>query len=332
MRKKEEETAKPKGSWVTYRPDIKVLDCTIRDGGLMNNHQFDDKVVSSVYQTCLEAGIDYMELGYKNSKKQFPKGEFGAWKHSDEEDIRRIVGDNDTPMKLSVMCDAEKSDYKEDVLPKEQSVLDTIRVATYIHQIPVALDMVKDAHDKGYETTLNLMAVSAVSERELDEALEAVAQSDVDVIVIVDSWGVLYGEQMRDLTLKYLKYAESTGKEVGVHCHNNQQLAYGNTIETLIYGASRLDASFAGLGRGAGNCPMELLLGFLHNPKFRIRPVLKCIQDYIAPMQKDLKWGYDIPYMLTGQLNRHPQAAMKFIASDERAEIVKFYDSVVEGE
>ena len=323
---------KTKGGWVGYRPEIKVLDCTIRDGGLMNNHKFDDKVVKAVYQACIDAGIDYMELGYKASKKLFAPSQYGAWKHCDEDDIRRIVGDNKTSLKLSAMADAEKSDYHEDILPCKESVLDTIRVATYIHQMPTALDMVQDAHDKGYETTLNLMAISTVQERELDEALDAIAASDVDALFLVDSWGVLYSEQIQALTQKYLKYMKPAGKEVGIHTHNNQQLAYANTIEALIVGVSRLDASLAGLGRGAGNCPLELLIGFLHNPKFRIRPILGCIQEHIEPLREKLRWGFDIPYMITGQLNQHPRAAMKFTAGDNRKNIVKFYDSVIEEE
>lgn len=326
------ENEEDKGKWVTFRPDIKVHDCTIRDGGLMNDHKFDHEMVKAVYQACVSAGIDYMEIGYKASKKIFAPSQFGTWKYCDEDDIRRIVEDNPTALKLSAMADAERCDYHEDILPHEQSVLDTIRIATYIHQIPKALDMIKDAHDKGYETTLNLMAVSAVPERELDDALEAIAQSEVNVIYIVDSWGVLYSEQIQDLTRKYLKYAKPAGKEVGIHTHNNQQLAYANTIESLILGASRLDGSMAGLGRGAGNCPIELLIGFLHNPKFRLRPVLQCIQEYIEPLREQLRWGFDIPYMITGMLNQHPRAAMEFMESDDRKSITKFYDSVIEEE
>ncbi|HXP60408.1 MAG TPA: hypothetical protein VN829_07955, partial [Dongiaceae bacterium] len=86
----------PAGRWVGYRPEIKVLDCTIRDGGLMNNHQFDDQVVKTVYTACVEAGIDYMELGYKASRKIIVPGEHGAWKYCLEEDMRRIVDDNPT--------------------------------------------------------------------------------------------------------------------------------------------------------------------------------------------------------------------------------------------
>jgi 4-hydroxy 2-oxovalerate aldolase len=316
--------------WLSYRPDLKVMDCTIRDGGLMNNHHFSDEVVKAVYQACIDAGIDYMEVGYKSSKRIFSSDEHGAWKFSTEDDMRRIMGENDSDLKISVMADAERTDYHTDILPFEQSVLGMIRVASYIHQIPIALDIIKDAHDKGYETTLNLMAVTAVPERELDEALEVLAESEVDVIYLVDSFGALYSEQTNFLVREYLRHTAPSGKRVGFHAHNNQQLGYANTIQAVISGAHMVDASMAGLGRGAGNCQLELLLGFLHNPKFRLRPILECIQEHIEPLRKELLWGYDIPYMLTGRLNQHPRAAMKFNASEDRGKIVKFYDALVE--
>ncbi len=321
----------PAGKWISYRAEIKIIDCTIRDGGLMNDHKFEDKTVKAVYDACVSGGIDYMEIGYRNSKKIFPPDENGAWKHSDEDDIRRIVGDNDTDLKLCVMADAEKSDYKEDVLPCQESVVDMIRIATYIHQMPLALDMIKDAHDKGYETTLNLMAISTVQERDLDEALRLLADSEVEAVYVVDSFGALYCEQVDALVDKFLSFMEPVGKQVGMHAHNNRQLAFGNTIEAAIKGANMLDASMAGLGRGAGNCQMELLLSFLHNPKFRLRPLLQCIEGDIEPLREKLMWGFDLPYMITGLLNQHPRAGMAFNASKDKGSIVDFYDEI-EGE
>jgi 4-hydroxy 2-oxovalerate aldolase len=139
--------------WITYRPELKVLDGTVREGGLINDPMFDDGLVKAVYDTCLEAGIDYMELGYKASGKLFARSKFGDWKFCSEDDMRRVVGENDTPLKLAAMADAEKTDYRDDILPARESVLDVIRVATYVHQLPVAIDMIHDAHDKGYEVT-----------------------------------------------------------------------------------------------------------------------------------------------------------------------------------
>src|SRR5438445_78607 len=95
------------------------------------------------------------------------------------------------------MADAERTDYHEDILPKSQSVIDMVRVATYISQIPAALEMIKDAHDKGYETTINVMAVSTVPEYELNEGLELLAASEAKSIYVVDSFGVLYSEQVQ---------------------------------------------------------------------------------------------------------------------------------------
>jgi 4-hydroxy 2-oxovalerate aldolase len=326
-----EEGAIAKG-WVSYRPEIRVLDCTIRDGGLMNNSRFDDQTVRAVYQACVESGIDYMEIGYKNSKKLFSQDVYGCWRHCEEDDVRRIVGDNDTSLKISVMADAEKCDYKTDILPRGQSAIDMIRVACYIHQIPLALDMIKDAHDKGYETCLNIMSISVVQEWELDSALDMFAHSEAKAIYLVDSFGHLYSEQIQYLIRKYLRYAKPAGKEVGIHTHNNLQLAYANTLEGIILGANMIDATMAGLGRGAGNCPMELLIGFLHNPKYRLRPVINCVEHHIEPMRQKLKWGFDLSYLITGLLNRHPLSAMKFNEAESRGDILEFYDKALAGE
>jgi 4-hydroxy 2-oxovalerate aldolase len=315
--------------WVSYRPDIKVLDCTIRDGGLVNDHKFDDAFVKRCYDTAVASGVDYIELGYKGSHNIFSSDEFGPWKFSEEEDLRRIVGDNSADIKIAVMADAERTDYETAILPCEQSVIDCIRVACYIHQMPVALDMVADAKAKGYEVMMQLMSVSTVKESELEAALEMIAQCEADGIYVVDSFGALYSEQVRDLIKLYMKAMGDTGKEVGFHGHNNLQMAFSNTVEALIAGATRLDATLNGLGRGAGNCHMELILGFLHNPKFNVRPVLECIQDLFVPLQQNLDWGYSIPYAITGRMNQHPREAIQWRGGKAPDDYVAFYDKIV---
>jgi len=326
------ETIEAKGTWLTCRPEIKIQDCTVRDGGLINDHKFDDKFVRAVYETDIAAGVSYMEIGYKSSKKIFMPDKFGKWKFCDENHIREIVGDNNTPLKLCAMADTGRTDYHEDILPKDQSVLDLIRVACYINQIPAALDIVKDAYDKGYEVTMQLMAISVVKEKELREALDIIALSPVSAVFIVDSFGALYSEQVRYLVNIYMEALKESGKEVGIHAHNNQQLAYANTIEALILGANRLDATINGMGRGAGNCPLENLISFLKNPRFKLRPVLQCIEEHILPLEKEMEWGAKIPYLLTAMLNMHPKDAIKLRSSENRDKILEFYDQVVQQE
>lgn len=316
--------------WITYRPELKVLDCTIRDGGLINDHMFEDGFVKAVYDTCVAAGIDYMEIGYKASKKLFAPDKFGNWKFCDENDIRRIVGENDTPLKLTAMADAGKSDWRTDILHKKDSVLDVIRVAFYVHQLAEAVDMIKDAHDKGYEVTANLMAISITQDTEIFQALEVLAETPASTIVVVDSFGALYCEQIEILVKKYLEYGRPSGKEVGIHAHNNQQLAFANSIEAVIHGANRIDASMGGIGRGAGNCSMELLIGFLRNPKFKIRPIYQFLKDYISPLKKQLDWGPYGEYQMTGQFNQHPRTAIAARADKARRDdLVDFYDKLI---
>ena len=156
-----------KGNLLSVRTDVRVLDATIRDGGLVNDFFFPDEFIRDLYQTNIKAGVDYMEFGYKADKSMFDPDAFGKWKFCDEQDIRDIVGDNDTDMKISVMADVGRTDYKKDIIPKKDSVIDMIRIATYVNTIPAAVEMINYCADMGYETTINIMAVSTAQELSL---------------------------------------------------------------------------------------------------------------------------------------------------------------------
>ncbi len=304
-----------------YKADIKVMDCTVRDGGLMNKWQFSDDFVRAVYKSCVEAGIDYMEIGYKSSESAFSRDEVGPWKFCDDKDIRRIVGDNDTNLKLSAMADIGRID-PDDIPPASESLIDMMRVACYVHQVDKAVWLAEHCMDKGYEVTINLMAVSKVNESDLDEALADLAKSRVPTIYVVDSFGSLYCESIEKLVKKYA--AAMPGKELGIHAHNNMQLAMSNTVTSLINGVTMLDATLLGMGRGAGNCPIEILIAFLKNPKYRLLPLLDAIQNHVKPWQEKIDWGYHVPYLITGALNEHPRSAMKWMDSPQKDDFVSF--------
>lgn len=310
-----------------FRKEIKVMDCTIRDGGLQNNWKFSDKFVKAVYDACVEAGVDYMEIGYKSSENAYSKTENGCWKFCEEKDLKRIVGQNKTNLKLSAMADIGRIDFN-DIPPKKESLLDMIRVACYDYQVDKGIALAEHCMDKGYEVCLNLMAVSTVTELALDQALLDISKSKIPTVYLVDSFGSMYSEQIEFLMTKYKKALP--GKTIGFHGHNNMQLAFANTIETIIQGANMLDGTMLGLGRGAGNCGTELLLTFLKNPKYRVKPVLQCIQDEIIPIQKELSWGYYIPYLITGYLNIHPSSAIKWMDSDQRDQYMPFFEQTID--
>lgn len=309
-----------------FREQIKILDCTIRDGGLMNSHDFDDRFVREIFRAISQAGIDYMEIGYKNSKKLFDPKKFGAWKFCEDDAIRRVIEGIETKTKISVMVDVDRVDL-DYIKPKKESPVDMIRTACYVKDVDKAIHMANHFADKGYETAVNLMAISKVLEVELNECFHQLEKEcRCNVVYLVDSNGALYQETTEYLIKKAKNIIRS--KEIGFHAHNNQQLAFGNTIEAIIHNANYLDCTIFGMGRAAGNCPTELLLGFLKNPKFDIRPVLDFISKEMIPLSRKVEWGYVIPYAITGILDEHPRAALELRESEKKENYREFYENM----
>ena len=313
-----------------YRKEIKVLDCTIRDGGLMNNHLFTDDFLSAVFKSLNNSGVDYIELGYKADESQFSRSEYGSMKFCNENDIEKVVNGEEVKSKISVMVDMGRVDPST-IPQKSESLIDMMRVASYVKDIDKAIELANQIQAKGYEVTINLMAVSHARELELDEALIQVEkESNVDALYLVDSFGALYSEQIARLAKKYKSLMPT--KEIGIHAHNNQQLAFANTIEAVIQNVNFLDGTIFGIGRAAGNCPLELLLGFLKNPKYDLRPILEILESHFVKLKEEIEWGYTIPYMITGILDLHPRAGMKLRKSDNRDNYLGFFDGLVESD
>lgn len=314
---------------IEYRPGVRVVDATLRDGGLVNDFYFTDEFVKDLYQANIKAGVDYMEFGYKASRDMFDESKFGKWKFCKDEDIRAIVGENNTDLKISIMADVGRCDYKNDILNRNESPIDLIRVATYLNTIPSAIDMIENAASKGYEVSCNIMAITNTQEKDLAIALDLLGQSPVDVLYIVDSYGALYPEQLARLTDIYMNAATKYNKKIGIHAHNNQQLAFANTIEAVGDGVDWLDATYDGMGRGAGNCAMELLLGLLRNPKYQIYPVIQFVEKHMTKLrQEGVVWGYDMQYLLTGLFNQHPRTAIQF-TKEKRKDYSEFYKEII---
>ena len=189
--------------------------------------------------------------------------------------------------------------------------------------------MIEDAKRKGYEVSCNIMAISTAQEGDLRAALDILGKTPVDVLYIVDSFGAMYPEQMQRLASIFVEFAEKYGKRVGIHAHNNQQLAFANTIEAVGDGVDWLDATYSSMGRGAGNCAMELLLGFLKNPKYNVFPVIKFIDEHMTKLhEQGVVWGYDLQYLMTGLLNQHPRTAIAF-TKENRKDYAEFYKEIV---
>ena len=302
----------------------KILDCTIRDGGLVNNWDFSVEFVQDMYRGLNAAGVEYMEIGYKNSAKLLKSDNAGPWRFLNEDFLREVIPTkNDT--KLSALVDIGRVD-ENDILPREQSQLDLIRVASYIKDVDKGLQLVQKFHDMGYETTLNIMALSHVMENELNEAFELINRSPVDVVYVVDSYGSMNHKDIDYMVNKFQRLLPE--KKLGLHMHNNMQLAFSNTVIGAEKGVEFLDTSVFGMGRAAGNCTTELLVSYLKNPRYDVRPVLDLIERHMVAMREKVEWGYIIPYMVAGTLNEHPRVAMAVRNTADKDKYVEFYDKL----
>jgi len=302
---------------------VKIVDCTIRDGGLVNNWDFSVEFVQDLYESLNEAGVEYMEVGYKNSPKLLKGAEnAGPWRFLNDDFLRKVIPEK-KKTKLSALVDVGRVD-ENDILPRSESPLDLIRVACYARDTAKAIELATLFHERGYETTINIMALSNVMDNELSEALAMISESPIDVVYVVDSYGSLDPEDVRYLVEKFRRGVKN--KRLGVHTHNNMQLALANTLTAAEMGVELLDASVYGMGRAAGNCHTELLLAKLSKSKYNLRPLLGMIERHMVEMREREEWGYLIPYMITGVLDEHPRSAMALRASSERDEYLNFYD------
>jgi 4-hydroxy 2-oxovalerate aldolase len=302
-----------------------IVDCTIRDGGLVNNWDFSVEFVQDLYESLNESGVEYMEVGYKNSPKLLKSdGTEGPWRFLNDDFLRKVIPVKKNT-KLSALVDIGRVD-EADILPRSESMLDLIRVACYARDTEKAVELVKLFHNRGYETTINIMALSNVMDNELNESLALIGESPVDYVYIVDSYGSLDPDDIRYLVEKFRRNVKD--KRLGVHTHNNLQLAFANTLTAAQLGVELLDASVYGMGRAAGNTPTELLLARLSKPEYSLRPVLGMIEKHMIKLREKEEWGYLIPDMVTGTLDEHPRSAMAWRASGDRDRFTEFYDKM----
>src|SRR5690606_3576299 len=180
---------------------VKIIDCTIRDGGLVNNWDFSVEFVRDVYKSLSLAGVEYMEIGYKNSPKLVKSDGVGPWRFCEESFLRDVFTEK-TKTKLSAIVDVGRVD-ESDILPRKDSLLDLIRVCCYLKDVDKAIDLVEMLHKLGYETSINIMAVSNAVDHGLNEALEKINNSSVDMVYVVDSYGSLYNKDIEYLVDKF---------------------------------------------------------------------------------------------------------------------------------
>lgn len=294
---------------------IEILDCSIRDGGYVNNWYFSKELVREVYRALSKSGVDFIELGFRSTEKYFDPQKYGLWRFSSEQDLIEVKR-NISGAKIGVMGDFGKIDL-DNLSDKKDSCVDLFRMAAHKDNIFKAIDLLEKIKAKGYITSLQAMGYSCYCDQEKRDLIDALKKTQLDYAYVADSYGSVFPFQMKRL---FEPFWEIEHLKVGFHPHNNVQMSFANTIEAMRIGVDIVDTTIYGIGRGAGNLPTEILLSYLYvqgEDKYNVIPVLSCIERYFIDLMKETPWGYQLPYMISGIFNSHPSYSKELLRRRE---------------
>jgi 4-hydroxy 2-oxovalerate aldolase len=281
----------------------RIIDCTFRDGGHLNKWHFDDGLVRSAYFAAQKGRVDYFEIGYKNDHSKIGLGPYG---YCDEGYINSLFKCSED-CKLLFMLDAGKyTGYEIPDRKAGKTPFSGVRVAAYPYEAEIAIGLVEKLHGKGYEVFLNLMASAEWSAKDLKVLKKWKHKKMLEAVYFADSFGA-YGPAEISAFIKKLK--KLGFKRIGFHAHNNLQMAFANTMHAIKEGASFVDASIYGMGRGSGNLPIETLLSYLNKQghrEYNVVPYLDAIERFFIPLFNKYRWGYSLKSLLGGISNIHP--------------------------
>lgn len=273
-----------------------ILDCTLRDGGYYTNWDFNTQTVDTYIQSMNALPIDYLEVGYRNLPSTVYMGKFGYSPVSVLKHLREI-----STKKLVLMLN-EKNTTIEDLdtlLMPIQGLVDMIRIAVDPKNFDRAVELAKAVKSMGFEVGFNCMYMSKWL-NEYPDFLQnlSVLNDFCDLFCMVDSYGGVTPKVVTDI---YNYVRKSTTVPLGFHGHNNLQLSLANTITALNLGVDSVDATILGMGRGAGNLNLELLLTYLnaHNNLKVDFNVLGDVISAFAPLLEKYRWGTNLPYMIS---------------------------------
>lgn len=290
---------------------IKYLDCTFRDGGYYNNWDFSKEMAQEVVEALNKAKVDIIEIGYKSkSEKEFA----GLFKYCNE-DYLSFLNKNDYS-KYAFMVDIKEFivndsiDYTsldQIINTSDSSVFTWVRLASHYSTLSFIKEFIKYFKNKGYKVAFNMMGVSLLSDEMLKEGLIIAENTHIDAFYIADSFGSFYPNDIRKL-IKFCK--QHFSGNIGIHAHDNQGLAYYNTIAAIEEGVSYVDGTITGMGRGAGNLKTEqFLLGkdsiLKEMNKRDFNSLLRVIGNYFFSLKEKYNWGYSYAYMFSGINNIH---------------------------
>jgi 4-hydroxy 2-oxovalerate aldolase len=307
---------------------IKILDCTLRDGGYVNNWEFSTESTKEIITSLIDAKVDIIECGFVSQKNGL---ENNSTMFKSVEQVEIILKSIDRRMEFTEFCVMiNRGEYDLSTLPvydPESNVINMIRYAFHKMEWKEAVDDIKLMIEKGYKVYVQAMVTLSYTDSEILSMLEEMNKYDIYAMYIVDSFGAMLGDDFRRLHYLFENNLKD-GVCLGYHSHNNLQLAYSNAIDFIQIKATKrqiiIDSSIHGMGRGAGNLTTELLADYLNKKKhaeYNIVPLLETIDRYLEVIYRENYWGYSIAHFLSASFGCHPNYAT-FLVNTKTLSIV----------
>lgn len=294
--------------------NIRLLDCTLRDGGYVNDWKFGHENLISVFERLADSGVDIIEIGFLDDRRPFDtdRSIMPSTACADA-----IFGGLDKKNAMAVAMIDYGTCALENLSPCKESFLDGIRVIFKKHLMHEALEYCRRVKALGYKVFVQLVSVTSYNDEEMLRLIELVNDVKPYAVSMVDTYGLMHPEEM-------LRYYELLDKNVipdvmiGFHGHNNFQLAYANSVAFLDKESKHdiiIDGTLFGMGKSAGNAPLELLAMRLNNKfhkHYNIDAMLEAIEETVRDFYAQAPWGYKTFFFLSGKNSCHPNYVSYF--------------------
>lgn len=316
---------------------ISTIDCTLRDGGYLNNWEFGQDFQLALLKSLISANVDLIECGFIS---QNSGNDSNGTNFKSIEKINTFLKENllnNSTANFAVMM--KLGEYNPDDLPqcdKLENIVSTIRVMIHKNEIKKSLPVLKKILKKGYKLHIQPTIISHYTDEEIVEMLSLFSKVNYEAISIVDTFGALDENQITRITMLFDKYATPESK-LSLHCHDNRSKAYNNAITFSSSVKNNrdvfIDASVSGIGRGAGNLQTEILLTYLKNEKkqnYSVLPISTFCSKFMLQFKKNELCANNYAYAITASKNMHPNYAVFLILNKfSRKEIYKILELIL---
>lgn len=289
---------------------IKVIDCTLRDGGYYNKWNFSIEIVQRYLDAISKCHVDVVEMGFRFPTKN--RG-LGPCAYTTDAFLQQLHIPEHMSVAVMVngadLCEDQTSDkIIDELFPRSasDSHVEIVRIACHFYHLEKVLPYISILKNKGFSVIVNIMQITDRSESDLRILTQLLKNSGVEALYFADSIG---GMSPADICRVVACLKNEWKNEIGIHAHDNMGLAMANTLAGIDAGVTWVDATISGMGRGAGNTPTELLvteLSVRYQKNLEIDSLLALLATYFLPLKDKFRWGSNPYYYLAGKLNIHP--------------------------